>query len=255
MTQLAAPNLILADTGEVPDFAPAPDAPCFCQSGKSFSECCGSSAPDRPPPFGVFVYEDYLDTSLTRSLVEYAESQPGQRLLVINQEASTADNVVKVEDERRVAERVSLGDRRVQMNELVRTTFCDLALRCTGQTLDWFEAPDLMRYHAGGFYVKHADSQNPQPATRTWKKVIDRDLSLLIYLNDDFEGGGLKFEKFNYRLRPRAGMVVMFPSDSRYVHTAEIVTHGVRYAVVSWASVRGIPKISSQPPPAAILVE
>ena len=60
--------------------------------------------------------------------------------------------------------------------------FIELADRCVGRKLDWFEAPDLMRYHEGGFYIKHADSENMDLKTHMWSKVIDRDLSLLIYL-------------------------------------------------------------------------
>jgi predicted 2-oxoglutarate/Fe(II)-dependent dioxygenase YbiX len=91
--------------------------------------------------------------------------------------------------------------------------------------------------------------------SQMWSKVIDRDLSMLIYLNDDYEGGELSFYKLNYQIRPRAGAVVMFPSDHRYLHQAEKVTKGVRYAIVSWASVRGIPKIAEKPPEPAILIK
>ena len=77
---------------------------------------------------------------------------------------------------------------------------------------------------------------------------------MLIYLNDGYEGGELSFYKFNYQVWPRAGAVVMFPSDHRYLHQAEKVTKGMRYAIVSWASVQGIPKIADKPPKPAILI-
>ena len=57
-----------------------------------------------------------------------------------------------------------------------------------------------------------------------WKRVVDRDVSLLIYLTEEFQGGEILFNNFQYRLKPRAGMVVYFPSDHRYVHTALPVT-------------------------------
>lgn len=246
------PPLVFESSEPMTDFYIPDNAACFCGSGMTFGECCGLRQSQRTPPYGVFVFENYLDAGLCRDLSAYAEQQHGQRLMVIDQQASSADNIVKVEDERRVAERVDLGPRRIQVNELVKTLFRDLARECTGHELDWLESPDLMRYRPGGFYIKHADNQNLDLATRTWNKVIDRDLSLLIYLNDDFQGGALCFEKFHYRIKPRAGMAVLFPSDSRYLHTAEIVTQGVRYAIVSWASVTGVTKIARQPPDCAI---
>ncbi len=246
---------VLDETGNTPDIALRDNEPCLCGSGDPFEVCCASRESPRKPPYGVFVFENYLDADSAREWIEYAEQCRRQRLLVIDQNASTPDNIVKVEDSRRVAERVDLGTRHAQLNELVAKAYVDLADRCFGRSLDWYETPELMRYSPGGFYVKHADSQNFNPSTQSWTKVIDRDLSLLIYLNDDFEGGALHFNRFNYRLQPKAGMAVIFPSDSRYVHTAETVTRGTRYAVVSWASVRGVPKIAAKPPVPAIFLD
>jgi len=247
-------RLLLEPGGPVEDFNPNPDEPCFCGSKKPFKNCCGSTEQVRPPPFGLFMFENYIDPQYAKDLVAYAEQRQGEPLMVIDNHASTPDNIVRVADERRITERVDLGERRQEINELVKNTFTDLAEKCVGRSLEWYEAPDLMRYREGGYYIRHADSENLDVKTNTWSKVIDRDLSLLIYLNNDFEGGELSFYKFNYQVWPRAGAAVMFPSDHRFLHQAEKVTKGVRYAIVSWASVRGMPKIASKPPEPAILI-
>ena len=200
------------------DFNPSPRQPCFCESGKSFAECCGAKRIIRKPPFGVFVFENYLEPEFVRQLREFADQREGHPLMMIDHEKSTPDDIVKIADNRRVTERVELGGRRDEINELVRSIYVKLAQKCFGKKLDWFESPDLMRYRPNGHYLKHADSENMNPATQKWDKVIDRDISLLIYLNDDFEGGELTFTKFNYKLRPTAGTVVLFPSDHRYMH-------------------------------------
>lgn len=248
-------QLLPTPNGPVPDFNPSGEDNCFCGSGRQFLSCCGSTQAVRPPPFGLFMFENYLDKALTKELVAFAEQRNGERMMVIDDKASTPDNIVKMEDERRVTERVDLGERRRDVTLMVKTIFTELAAKCFGRYLDWFEPPDLMRYREGGFYIRHADSENMDYEAKTWSKVIDRDISLLIYLNEDFEGGELSFYKFNYQIRPRAGAVVLFPSDHRYLHQAEQVTKGVRYAIVSWASVRGMPKIANQPSNAAIFVE
>ena len=250
-------QLLLEPGAPSADFNPNADDSCFCGSGKSFGLCCGSTEFVRPPPFGLFMFENYLDSEIAKDLVAYAEQRPGQPLMVIDNEASIPKLKCHLfrAYERRITERVDLGSRRQEINEMVKNIFIELADRCVGRKLDWFEAPDLMRYHEGGFYIKHADSENMDLKTHMWSKVIDRDLSLLIYLNDDFEGGELSFYNLNYQIRPRAGAVVMFPSDHRFLHQAEKVTKGVRYAIVSWASVRGMRKVASKPPKPAILVE
>lgn len=237
------------------DFKPDMEADCYCTSGKSFGSCCGSTEAIRLPPYGLFMFENYLDAATVNDLREFADQREGQRLKVIDDDKSTPDNIVRVLDERRVTEHIDLSERQQAVNDLMQNAFVDLADKCVGKSLDWFERPGLMRYREGGFYYRHADSENQDPDTKTWHKVIDRDLSMLIYLNDDFEGGELSFYNLNYQVRPRAGAAVMFPSGHRYLHQAETVTKGIRYAIVSWASVRGISKIAMTPPRNAILLE
>ena len=247
--------MIIESSTPTPDFQPAGNDSCYCGSNKFFTDCCGSTEAIRPPPYGLFMFENYLDAAFVKDLTAFADQRDGQRLMVINNQESTPDNIVKVEDQRRVAERVDLGERRHEINQLIKSVFVDLADKCFGRTLDWFESPELMRYREGGYYIKHADSQNMDMANRTWSKVIDRDLSLLLYLNDGYEGGELSFYKLNYQIRPRAGAAVLFPSDHRFLHQAETVKKGVRYAIVSWASVKGIEKVAQKPPGCAILVD
>lgn len=250
-----ATNIFVEPGVATEDFNPAPRKPCFCGSGKTFAECCGAKLIIRNPPFGVFVFENYLDQDYVKQLRAFADQREGHPLMMIDNEKSTPDNIVKITDQRRITERVDLGNRRQEINDLVKSIYVKLADKCFAKKLDWIETPDLMRYQPGGHYLRHADSENMDPATQTWKKVIDRDISLLIYLNDDFEGGELTFTKFNYKLRPTPGTVVLFPSDHRYLHQAEVVKSGVRYAIVSWSSISGMQKIAKKPPACAIPVE
>lgn len=238
-----------------PEFRPKKDDPCYCPSGKLFYDCCGSNEEIRPAPFGLFAFENYLDPDVVKELVEYADQCEGSPLMVIDNDKSTPNNIVRMKDKARVTERVLLGDRHKDLTALVRTVFLELTRKCIGEELEWFETPDLMRYHEGGYYVRHADSQNYDAETNMWNKVIDRDLGILIYLNEDFEGGELSFYNLNYQIRPRAGAAVLFPSDQRFLHQAETVKEGVRYAIVSWGSLKKIPKIADKPPKAAILLD
>lgn len=59
---------------------------------------------------------------------------------------------------------------------------------------------------------------------------------MLLYLNDDYEGGELCFPRQGITIRPEKGMVVMFPSNFQYPHQAFEVRKGVKYVVVSWFS-------------------
>ena len=121
--------------------------------------------------------------------------------------------------------------------ELVRRAYaCEIEpfYSCKLKSL---EAPQVLRYSRGSHYKPHSDSDVINPATGRWRKAQNRDYSLLIYLDEDFEGGELVFPNFNYKLRPEAGMLAAFPSDWRYLHGAMPVLSGVRHAIVSWCAV------------------
>ena len=105
-------------------------------------------------------------------------------------------------------------------------------------TLRSLETPQVLRYTRGSHYKPHSNSDVINFETGRWRKAQDRDYSLLIYLDEDFEGGELIFPNFDFRLRPRAGMLAAFPSDCRYLHGAMPVLSGVRHAIVSWCAIR-----------------
>jgi predicted 2-oxoglutarate/Fe(II)-dependent dioxygenase YbiX len=54
---------------------------------------------------------------------------------------------------------------------------------------------------------------------------------VLIYLNDDYEGGEIEFVNFDIKIKPKAGTLIMFPSNYPYSHIAHPVISGTKYAV------------------------
>ena len=76
----------------------------------------------------------------------------------------------------------------------------------------------------GQEYKAHADGGT---ATK-------RSISPILYLNDDYEGGELEFVNFGLKLKPKPGMLVLFPSNYPYRHIAHPVTDGTKYAIVTW---------------------
>lgn len=58
-------------------------------------------------------------------------------------------------------------------------------------------------------------------------------LSSVGYINDDYEGGELFFDKLNIKIKPKAGDLYLFPSSYIYSHAAMPVTKGVKYSIVT----------------------
>lgn len=236
---------------KLPHFNPKPDSACICRSGRAFRDCCGSTAPNRRPPPGVFVLKGFLDRDTCRKWVDFLERQPRAMAQVLDMKKSTPGKPVFVEDKARVCHEVKGGDLQPEINEAVKAAYLKVAA-ASNRTLQWMEMPHVLRYEPGGYYVSHADSAQRDEATKDWYKVNDRDLSLLMYINDEFTGGGLTFTRFNCRFKPNVGDVLLFPSDHRYEHCAHVVESGIRYAIVSWASIRGVRKVLPNPPDHAI---
>ena len=87
---------------------------------------------------------------------------------------------------------------------------------------------DLLKYNIGGKYEVHTDHFATNP----------RHLSIIINLNDNYEGGDLIFtdqkEKEIKKLKLSKGSIVFFPSNFMYPHMISPITKGTRYSIVAW---------------------
>jgi predicted 2-oxoglutarate/Fe(II)-dependent dioxygenase YbiX len=82
----------------------------------------------------------------------------------------------------------------------------------------------LVRYPPGGFFMLHRDaSEDP----KEWRK-----LSVVVYLNDDFDGGATRFPALELEVPPRPGYALTFPPH--YVHEGAPVTRGETFIFTFW---------------------
>jgi hypothetical protein len=88
---------------------------------------------------------------------------------------------------------------------------------------------------AGGHHSRHADNcwQNEQG---DWvaNHTPHRDVSAICYLNDEFDGGEIFFERAQLMVKPRRGLLLVFPSDADHLHEVLAVRSGVRYTMPIW---------------------
>jgi Rps23 Pro-64 3,4-dihydroxylase Tpa1-like proline 4-hydroxylase len=52
------------------------------------------------------------------------------------------------------------------------------------------------------------------------------EYTIVIYLNDDYEGGELYFNEFDIKVKPKAGSIMMYPSGFPYLHESLKVKKG-----------------------------
>lgn len=82
----------------------------------------------------------------------------------------------------------------------------------------------VLKYRVGDFFTGHTDASHDFP----------RQLSLVYYINDDYEGGELEFPHLNVTIKPLAGELIIFPSNYLFLHAAKKVTAGVKYAAINF---------------------
>ncbi len=98
----------------------------------------------------------------------------------------------------------------------------------------WGEPLNILRYTPGQQYKPHHDGTSPD-------NVSVRNLTALIWLNDQFDGGETDFPKINVRVRGSVGDMLVFKNvldngefDARMIHAGLPVAEGVKWMASRW---------------------
>lgn len=97
-------------------------------------------------------------------------------------------------------------------------------------SLNEVSGTQLVKYVPGSHIRTHTDSGT---------KFSRRVMSVVAYLNHDYEGGHLCFPSLDFQIKPLAGSAVIFPSD--YPHSVRVVSAGLRYAFVTFMTIDKYP--------------
>jgi predicted 2-oxoglutarate/Fe(II)-dependent dioxygenase YbiX len=89
---------------------------------------------------------------------------------------------------------------------------------------------EILKYENNGYYKYHVDSGHN----------LNRVLSCILLLNNDYEGGELCFydqiNKEEISIDKKVGRMILWPSNFLFPHAVKPVTKGKRFSVVIWAS-------------------
>ena len=89
--------------------------------------------------------------------------------------------------------------------------------------LKYWEALNFIKYGPGQHFQEHHDHGFSYNCT----------VSLVAYINDDYEGGELAFRLQRLNIKPKAGDLYIFPSNFMYPHRAMPVHSGTKYSIVT----------------------
>lgn len=90
--------------------------------------------------------------------------------------------------------------------------------------IDYMESINYIKYEKDTYFKPHVDHGPSYTAV----------MSSVVYFNDNYEGGELKFKYFDdYMYKPSAGDIIIFPSSFLYLHESVNITSGTKYSAVT----------------------
>ena len=133
--------------------------------------------------------------------------------------------------------------------DLVLRVVVERIARAIGLPTRHFEVAKLLHYEPGQRFALHHDFQ--QPTTPALAREIarrgQRVATVLVYLNDDFEGGETEFPRIGLRHRGATGDALLFANvrpdgdlDHDSLHAGLPTTRGVKWVLSQWIRSRPV---------------
>jgi len=196
----------------------------------------------------ILIRPNVINPEGLQELITHIKSSPAEDLSVFDPDKTNATGKTSwiVDKQTRDTQIVPMGPLYPKIEDLFRNTVKNIINPFYQVEVDSSEIPQVLSYGIGGHYRPHIDGESIWMTPRgekIWKKSTNRDLSILYFLNNDFEGGDFIFPELKIRIRPEPGMMVCFPSNHHYSHGVEKITKGKRYSIVSWATIKGFPSM------------
>jgi hypothetical protein len=125
-----------------------------------------------------------------------------------------------------------------KMNEslyLCLVEYCRL-FPCVIDSVKWKTNGYLIKYEKGQNIGPHSDSAIPYDSDGNPinQFALFNTITAGLFLNDDFEGGNLRFRQWGITVRSKTLSVVMYPSSFAGCHEVEEIKSGIRYAYLQW---------------------
>lgn len=197
----------------------------------------------------VLIRPNVISPQGLQEIISHIKKSNAEDLSVFDAEKTnkTGQTSWIVDKETRDTQIVPMEQLYPKIEELLRNTVKNIINPYYEVEVSSSEIPQILSYSIGGHYKPHIDGESiwvTPKGEKIWKKSTDRDLSMVFFLNNEFEGGDFVFPDLKVRVRPEPGMMVCFPSNHHYLHGVEPVTKGKRYSIVTWATVKGFPSMN-----------
>jgi predicted 2-oxoglutarate/Fe(II)-dependent dioxygenase YbiX len=88
----------------------------------------------------------------------------------------------------------------------------------------------VQRWFTGGFGEKHNDTHNYDGTPRN----LSYNISTILFLYNNFDGGYLEFPDLNIQIKPEPGDLIIFNGNKNNEHQVSKIIDGIRCTVVAF---------------------
>ena len=92
----------------------------------------------------------------------------------------------------------------------------------------------ITRFDKGGFLAVHADNEIYQNGN--WERSNGKEVTILVFLNDDYVGGEIIFPNQDVAIKAKKGTMIMFPSNHEYIYGMQPILQGTSFILIGHAT-------------------
>lgn len=115
------------------------------------------------------------------------------------------------------------NERLISINKIIRNAIVNSSKDYANEhniDLGYLTPISIAKYSTGKEMGSHVDS---------YEDGRSPVLSIVLYINDNYDGGELYFKGQEVLIKPTAGSLIAFPSVDPYYHQSMVVTKGLKY--------------------------
>jgi prolyl 4-hydroxylase len=180
----------------------------------------------------ILLFENLVEPETCDHLMEVAEfcQFESATILIGSVDTSIRNSGILTFDRRNAIQKAA--------NQLLTTKIAviqETLAKTYGVQFPQAEPCSILRYSPSQQYKRHVDNILLGSRIQEVEQGIPtRDVSIVGYLNDDFEGGETFFDRQKIKVKPQKGSAIVFPSYYTHPHQSLIVRSGRKYSWTSW---------------------
>lgn len=191
--------------------------------------------------YTVLEINNLLTKDECKDLIEFGKNKGLQESNVLSYESSTG---TQVNNKYRDSKTVWLGDE----EHPIAKQLSEYSEKITGIPIENQETLQIAYYQPNGKFNEHYDAcayDDKEYCERMNNHAGQRRSTLLVYLNDDYEGGETEFVDIGLKIKPETGKAILFwnTDDNENIllkskHRGNPVLNGEKWICTKWSHAR-----------------